>query len=125
VVDINVASLYASCSTTEDLLDLKYSLEAERDRAVADIDAVIAELQARRKAKVANIEGDIEAVTNLVKSQVLSGGATVKGTHYMAVYAKGRVSWDNKALDGYAVAHPEILILRKEGEPSVSFRAVK
>ncbi|MCG3145996.1 MAG: hypothetical protein HONDAALG_03775 [Gammaproteobacteria bacterium] len=54
-----------------------------------------------------------------------SRGATVKGAALSAVYAKGRVSWDNKALEGYAVAHPELLAFRSEGAPSVSIRGVK
>jgi hypothetical protein len=37
---------------------------------------------------------------------------------------KGRVSWDTKALDGYAVAHPEIEKLRIEGAPTVRIAKV-
>jgi len=49
----------------------------------------------------------------------------VKGRELEAVYVKGRISWDNKALDGYAAAHPEIGAFRKQGDPSVSIRGVK
>ncbi len=42
----------------------------------------------------------------------------------MAIYSKGRMSWDGKRLDGYATAHPEILAFRSEGQPSVSIREV-
>ena len=59
-----------------------------------------------------------------IKELVKATGATVKSTFLMAVYAKGRISWDAKGLDGYAVAHPEILYMRKEGDPSVSIRRI-
>ena len=62
---------------------------------------------------------------NKVKSLVVEGGKTEKGERLQAVYTKGRVSWDTKAIDGYAISHPELFAFRKEGEPSVSIRAVK
>lgn len=62
-----------------------------------------------------------------VKALVLAHGASVNGATLQAVYAKGRAGgWDGDKLAGYAVAHPEILKFKKpDGEPSVSFRAVK
>ena len=64
----------------------------------------------------------INVIESEVKLAVVTHGTTVKGQRFMAVYNKGRVSWDTKGLDGYAVAHPEIEIFRKQGEPSVSIR---
>jgi hypothetical protein len=57
-----------------------------------------------------------------IKADVLALGKTVKAANMQAVYTKGRVTWDSKALDGYATGHPELFAFRKEGEPSVSFR---
>ena len=65
--------------------------------------------------------GDLEGA---IKQDVITEGATVKGKYMMAVFSKGRVSWDTKALDGYAAAHPEVAQFRKEGAPSVSIRKV-
>jgi len=65
--------------------------------------------------KIVDLEGSI-------KQDVITEGATVKGKYMMAVFSKGRVSWDTKALDGYAAGHPEIAQFRKEGAPSVSIR---
>lgn len=59
-----------------------------------------------------------------IKESVLSIGEPVKGEFLQAIFIKGRVSWDTKGLDGYAVAHPEILIFKKTGEPSVSLKKV-
>lgn len=60
-----------------------------------------------------------------IEQEVLKLGATVKGDKYMAVWNKGRSSWDGKALEGFAMAHPEILQAKKVGEPTVTFRKVK
>ncbi len=40
----------------------------------------------------------------------------------MAIWNKGRASWDGKKLEGYAMDHPEILQAQKVGEPTVTFR---
>ena len=64
----------------------------------------------------------IAALEKEVKAEVLENGATVKGAYLQAVWNKGRVSWDIKALDGYIVAHPELEQLRKQGKPSVAIR---
>jgi hypothetical protein len=41
----------------------------------------------------------------------------------MAMYTKPRVTWDSKGIEGFSVAHPEINVFRKVGEPSVSIKA--
>ena len=56
-----------------------------------------------------------------IKQDVLRLGESVSG-EYAAVYNKGRISWNNEAMEGYAAAHPEVLQFRKVGKPSVSIR---
>jgi len=68
-----------------------------------------------------NLNTTILAIEADVKQMVFNAGATVKGA-YTAVYNRGRVSWNTKALDGYAAAHPEIEQFKKTGSPSVSIR---
>lgn len=87
-----------------------------------EIKQAIADIEAEFAGKSEAVDENIEALTAEIKADVLAGGATVKGAHMMAVYAKGRVSWDTKALDGVVVLHPELAQFRKEGEPSVSIR---
>ncbi len=67
----------------------------------------------------------IVAAENEVRREVLALKESVKGKTLLAVYMKGRVTWDGKGLDGFAVAHPEIKTFGKEGEPSVSIREGK
>ena len=63
--------------------------------------------------------GQLEAQ---IKAAVLEYGRSVKGAGMQAVYMAGRVSWDDKFLQGYAATHEEILPARMEGKPSVSLR---
>jgi len=90
-----------------------------------EIKAQIAEVEAEFAPKLETVDAKIEAQTSIVKRLVLEIGDSVKGAFLHAVFAKGRVSWDTKALDGYAVAHPEIVAMRKTGDPSVSIRNIK
>ncbi len=83
----------------------------------------IAEIEAEF-TRTDNLTDTISILTNEVKQEVIALGETVKGASLMAVWSKGRVSWDTKALDGYITAHPELGKFRKEGEPSVSIRGI-
>jgi len=98
--------------------DLKAQiLTPELQQALADIDT---EMQTSLSA----LQGGIDNLTAEIKNEILYYGDTVKGSHLMAVWNKGRVSWDTRQLDGYAAAHPEIIVFRKEGDPSVTIRKV-
>jgi len=68
---------------------------------------------------------NIEELEAAVRKAVLNLGMSVRGCHLQAVWNKGRVSWNTKALEGYALAHPEVEALRNVGDPSVSIRLAK
>jgi len=87
----------------------------ELRQTLKDIEAEFAGRSEIVNEKIASLEKEI-------KAEVLEHGETIKGTHLMAVWNKGRVSWNSKALEGYAVAHPEVAAFRKEGKPSISIR---
>ena len=87
----------------------------ELRQTLKDIEAEFAGRSEIVNEKIASLEKEI-------KAEVLEHGETVKGTHLKAVWNKGRVSWNSKALEGYAVAHPEVAAFRKEGKPSISIR---
>ena len=115
-----------SLSRTNALLD---ELEKERDNLIAK--AIPSEVQTR--IDVINDEYNermmgphiaASKLRELIKEDVLEHGSTVKGEHIMAVWNKGRESWDTKALKGYAAAHPDVLQLKKVGEPSVTIRKI-
>jgi len=117
-------------------LDLLADHQAQRD-AIAlqkaeladavlttEIKAQLAEIDAEFAGKTEAVNANIAALETEVKQAVVEHGTSVKGTFLHAIWNKGRVSWDTRSLDGYAVAHPELLSFRKEGEPSVSLRKV-
>lgn len=119
---IQLLDKYADYQSQVDLLRLDY--EAKRRAIQATIQAQLDELDTEYKPVMEAAQGNIADLESQIKETVKTGGATVKGKYFQAVYVRGRVSWDTKALDGYAIAHPEIAAMRKEGEPSVSLRKV-
>ena len=87
-----------------------------------EIKTQIEDIEAEFSSKAQAANEKISLLETEIKARVLGDGATVKSKFLQAVWSKGRVSWDTKALDGYSAAHPEIARFRKEGEPSVSIR---
>lgn len=96
----------------------KQAIPPEVRAALADIDEEFAPLLA--KAQEAYTQAEAEA-----KAAVIDHGATVKGQFLQVVWSKPRVAWDAKALDGYALNHPELFAFRTEGSPSASVRTMK
>jgi len=97
----------------QDVLDSVLTPEIKRQ--IADI-----ELEFAPRADA--LAEALARTTESVKQAVSTYGKTVTGEHLQAVWMKGRESWDSKALQGYAMAHPEVLVFQKIGEPSVSIR---
>jgi len=91
-----------------------------------EIKAKLQEIDAEFATQYEGVDANIAAITEAIKADVLTHGATVKGQHLMAVYAKGREGgWDGAKLKGFAMAHPEILAAKKpDGEPTVSIRKI-
>lgn len=88
----------------------------------AEIKLKMQDIEAEFEDKITQANENINSLESAVKEQVKAFGQSVKGELIQAVWAKPRVTWDNKGLDGFMVAHPEIKAFRKEGEPSVSIR---
>ena len=105
------------------------AIESEKQQLIdnlipAEIREQIAAIEAEYAGRTSAVAANIESLESEIKDAVKTSGETVKGDFLMAVYAKGRTSWDDKGLSGFAKAHPEILEYRKQGEPSVSIRGV-
>jgi len=97
-------------------------LTPEQIEMLRDIDA---NLETEFEHRFYRIESGINAKVEAVKNHVKELKESVKGASLHAVYSKGRVSWNDDALKGFAAVHPEILPFRKEGEPSVAIKSVK
>jgi len=89
-----------------------------------EIQTQLDDIAAEERTSMDALQSGIDELTAEVKADVLNAGATVKGDYMMAVYNKGRVSWDTKGLDGFAIAHPEMQAFRKVGEPTITLRKV-
>lgn len=103
----------------------RLDMEAKRAEILRPVADDLAALEAEYAPLLTSANESAAALEAEIKAEVLAAGASVKGAQLQAVYTKGRVSWDAKALDGFAAAHPEIAAFRKEGDPSVSIRAAK
>lgn len=90
----------------------------------AEVKQRMAEIEAEFAGKAETAQENIAALEAEIKEAVKADGKSVKGTLLHAVYAKGRVTWESKGLDGLLVALPQLAQFRKEGDPSVSIRKV-
>jgi hypothetical protein len=118
--------------------DTRQALEAQQQALIdsvltpeilAQVDAIKAEFAPKFEAlnndqNYQRAKNEADTLTEAIKQQVISAGATIKGSVLQAVFIKGRVTFDTKALEGYAAAHPEIEKFKKVGEPSVTIRKV-
>jgi hypothetical protein len=85
-----------------------------------EIKARLEEIEAEFSLKVEAVDENITALEEEIKQDVIQNGASVRGEFLRAVWNKGRVSWDTRAMDAYATTHPKVLQFRKEGKPYVS-----
>lgn len=83
-----------------------------------ELDALDAELLPRVKALQQEM-ADLEAT---LKDGVRAGGRSFYHRGFRVLYSKGRVTFDAKGLQQYAVTHPEVNRFRKVGQPVVSLR---
>lgn len=113
----------AELQSHADIIRMKFD-ELRAQAMPPEVKQALDDIAAEEKTALEALQDGIDGLTAEIKAEVIQAGETVKGDYMMAVYNKPRVTWDNKGLDGYAVAHPEITAFRKAGEPSVSLRKV-
>ena len=103
-------------------LEALAEMRAQRVVMAQEYDVEIAKLEAMRDGVTEEISDHISTLESEIKRLVVDHGQSVRGASLQAVYSKPRVTWDSKALDGFALNHPELFAFRKEGSPSVSIR---
>ena len=89
-----------------------------------EIKEKLAEIDAEFQPKIEQLSQEKSMLESEIKAEVIEAGRTVKGSFHSFIWSKPRVSWDTKALDVYAMSHPEITQFRTEGSPSVSVRKI-
>ena len=107
-----------------DAINLRYN-ELRDQILPPEIKDELAAIEAERLSALEAAQEGIESLSEAIKKLVIAQGKTVGGQYLQAVWNKPRVTWETKALDGYAEAHPEIKKFRREGQPSVSIRYLK
>lgn len=115
------------------LYELKTAMTEMEERREAEVETILTpELQARVDeifdkwdSAIEGIKFQLAELESEIKADVLSCGETVKGARLMAVWNKGRVSWDGKKLDGMRALIPQLDTARKVADPTVTIREVK
>lgn len=113
----------------EDIRDALEYQRLERDtrltEAMKPVQLECDVIQAKFEDAVAPLQARLTELESQVRGDVVYHGESVRGAGLQAVYSKPRVTWDTAGLDGYAVAHPEILAFRREGAPSVTIKSMR
>jgi len=112
----------AELRAARDLLGLDY--EAKRQAILAIVSGQLAEVEDEYAPNFRTVDEKIGELEEMLKQAALLRGASVAGEQLQVVVSKPRTTWDSAGLNGYAVAHPEILAFRKQGDASsVSIQA--
>jgi hypothetical protein len=100
----------------------------ETERSVESLMEEACRLDDKIKARTAEIitplQNDLDELKALIASIVIAGGETVRTQFGRVEYVRAGecVSWDDRALLGFAVAHPEILSMRSAKETAPTTR---
>jgi len=104
--------------------EARLNYEAKRAEILKQIQAELDALDSEYKPVLEAADGNIAALENEIKTDVLLYGESISGGMYRASFTQGRVSWDNGGMAKYAALHPDVLQFRKQGQPIVSLRVV-
>lgn len=115
------------------LHELKTAIANTEERKQAEIDLILTpeilmqveEIRQKWDDTTESMKNEVLELEAEIKEDVLTAGETIKSDHLMAVWNKGRVTWEGKLLDGMAKIIPQLETARKVGEPTVSIREVK
>lgn len=122
--------------STEQKLDQYAELQVERTKVARqeqdlfdsvltpEIKAKLDDIRAEFEPMLQSLDEKIVGLADQIEAETLAKGDTVKGSLAMAVFNKGRVSWDSKKLEGFLKAHPELEDCRTQGKPYITLRAV-
>ncbi len=104
--------------------EIKNAISNLAELSDADKETVLTQVEASF-----NKQNDIEDAKKKLETEIKEATTNicqnVKGVNLEVRYVPHKVSWDTKALAGYAVAHPEILTFQKPGLPYASIYTIK
>jgi hypothetical protein len=117
---IDLLEQYAETEAQIDVLRLDRDVAVDEILIRTGVMIEIDDIQYRTELKVKQAHDILEALKTQIHALMLEHGETVQSQHKTAKWCKPRVSWNDDGLCGIAMFHPEILALRREGEPSVA-----
>lgn len=98
--------------------------QAQTAKVYADIEQRKRDIEAEFSGKSDDVDKNIAALEAEIKAETKARGETIKGKYFMAVYVKGRTSWNNDMLDGMISLVPQLEKARKVGEPTITLRHI-
>lgn len=108
----------------EEIADRLETLETGYEVRVRDACKDIQDDLDELTASIETAKDELKSLRESISEDVLSVQDTLRGENWMFVYNKPAIRWRTADLPGYALAHPEILELRYEGEPRMSVRRI-
>jgi hypothetical protein len=112
---IELEQIYASIDTANK------AMQIEIDSLMSPIlRKKIAQVKERYGKSVDSLINQVALKENLIRSETLRFGHTVRGNFITALYQNGKLVWDGKALMAYGnTVNYEVLKFRKQGKPNV------
>jgi hypothetical protein len=109
----------------DDLADIEIQLDLvvaeqetlKKSRIPLNVQLELESIEEEFKPKLDAVKGNIKVRKEQLQTLLKEYGKPVKSKSYSWSYEE-TVEWNKDALDGYALTHPEILWMRKEGKPT-------
>jgi hypothetical protein len=105
-------------------IELQAQIESQTRQVYNDVAARKAEIEAEFSGAAHAVDENIRALEDEIKADTEAEGKTVKGKHFMAVYNRGRITWNTDMMEAWINDHPFLKSARKEGKPSISLRRI-
>lgn len=103
---------------------LQTEIEAQTRGVYDDVANRKAEIEAEFIGAANAVDENIRKLENEIKADTEQLGKTVRGRYFMAVYNKGRITWNTAIMEAWLNDHPFLKQARKEGKPSISLRRI-
>jgi hypothetical protein len=104
-------------------------IQDEIDRLMAPLKPRLDELERQKVESLAVFGPGIKKLEDEIEADALAAGGasadgkfSASGRELMVIYYGGKTSVDSKGLEGYAVAHPEVLVFIHKGKPYTSIQ---
>lgn len=125
--EILIKELLDNLSEVKAQLDMILIDKARKvqDLIPATIQQEIRDVDLEYEILIQSSKEKVEILETSIKAGVLGLGKSISGSQQMAVFNKGRITWDSQILKDLEVRIPELQDAKKIGENCVSFRGVK